>query len=101
MLQFFDGVHAAGLQQFSKLRTYAIDAIQVAVVRPLQNQLAADAGLLLQCLTACGLCTFLQQFCIGLNTCCNQFLGVNFTYTLNVNYFVSHIIKSFSYFMLQ
>ena len=55
MLQFLDGVHTAGLQQFSKLRTYTIDAIQIAMVSPLQNQLAADTCLFLQCLTTCWL----------------------------------------------
>ena len=52
MTELLDGVDACLLEQLSKLRTYAVDAEQVGVVGPTQNQFLADA---------CGICQFLAS----------------------------------------
>ena len=59
--ELLDGVDASLLEQLGKLRAYAVDAEQVGMVGPAQNQLLADACGLGQFLAALGGSALLQQ----------------------------------------
>ena len=55
MAELLHGVNTGSFEQLGKLRTYTIDAEQVAMVCPLQNQLRTDFRCLCQLLAACRL----------------------------------------------
>lgn len=90
VLEFLDGVHAGGFEEFCKLTGYAIDAHKVGVVGPLEDELVDDA---------CGLCEFLAAFgggtlgedvVGGLHAYGVELLCIDFAYAFNLFYFVSH-----------
>ena len=90
MAQFLDGVDTGSFKQFGELRANAIDAEQVGMVGPLQNQFLADAGLLGDELAARGSLTCIKQLLNSLDTCSNQFGCIYVPNTLNVNNLVIH-----------
>ena len=88
--ELFDGVDASLLEQLRELRAYAIDAEQVGMVGPAQNQLLADACGLGQLLAALGGSTLLEQFAHFVDTCGNQLLCKNVAYSFDVDNLVIH-----------
>ena len=88
--ELLDGVDASLLEQLGKLGTYAIDAEQVGVVGPAENELFADARGLCQLLAALGGGTLLEQLAHLLNTCGNQLLSISVAYSFDVNNLVIH-----------
>ena len=59
--EFLHGVHAGSFQKFSKLRTYALDAEEVCMVGPAEDEFVTDVGLLCQLLAAFGSCTLARR----------------------------------------
>ena len=75
--ELLNGVDASLLEQLRELRTYAVDAEQVGMVGPAQNQLLADACGIGQLLAALGGSTLLEQFTYFVDTSGNQLLCIN------------------------
>ena len=90
MTELLDGVDACLLEQLSKLRTYAVDAEQVGVVGPTQNQFLADACGICQFLASLGGSTLLEQFTYFVDTSGNQLLCINVAYSFDVDNLVIH-----------
>ena len=88
--ELLDGVDASLLQKLGELRAYAVDAEEVGMVRPAQDELLADARGLGQLLTALGGCTLLKQFAYLVDTCGNEFLCINVAYSFDVDNLVIH-----------
>ena len=96
MTELLHGVNTSGLEQLGELRSYTVDAEQVGMVGPLQDEFLADASLLCQGLTSLRGSTLLEQFTYFVNTSGNEFLCVNIANTFNVNNLVIHNLKVFS-----
>ena len=96
MTELLHGVNTGSFEQLGKLRTYTVDAEQVSMVGPLQNQFLADACLFSQSLTSLRGSTLLKQFAYFVNTSGNEFLCLNIANTFNVNNLVIHNLKVFS-----
>ena len=62
MTELLHGVNTSGLEQLGELRSYTVDAEQVGMVGPLQDEFLADASLLCQGLTSLRGSTLLEQF---------------------------------------
>ena len=88
--ELLDGVNASLLEQLRELRTYAVDAEQVGMVGPAQDQLLADACSLCQLLAALGGSTLLEQFTYLVDTCGNELLCINVAYSFDVDNLVIH-----------
>ena len=91
--ELLHGVNTCLLQQLGKLRTYAVDAEQVGMVRPAQNQFLADFCCFCQSLAALGVCTLLEQFAYLVDTSGCQLLCIDVAYTFDVNNLVIHNVK--------
>ena len=90
MAELLDGVNAGSFEQLGKLWAYAVDAEEVGMVRPAQNELLADARGLSQFLAYLGGSSFVKQLADLINSGSLQFLGVNLAYTFDVNNLVIH-----------
>ena len=90
MTELLDGVDASLLEQLRELRAYAVDAEQVGMVGPAQNQFLADACGLCQLFAALGGSALLEQFAYFVDTCGNQLLCINVAYTFDVDNLVIH-----------
>ena len=92
--ELLDGVDACLLQQLGKLWPNAIDAEEVGMVRPAQNQFLTDACCFSQLLATLGGGALLEQFTYFVDTCGNEFLCINVAYTFDVDNLVIHNDKS-------
>ena len=89
--EFLHGVHAGGLEQLGELRADALDAEQVRMVHPREDEVVTDAGGLLDFLAALRGGAFLKQLGDGLNTGGDELLSVDRADTLDVDDLVSQI----------
>ena len=90
MLEFLHGVYASCFQQFSKLWADSIDAIEVGVVGPAQDELSADASFVFQCLASSRFLALLKQFFSSVNAGSNEFFCIHRANALDVDNLVSH-----------
>ena len=65
MAEFLYCVYACCFEQLRELGTYAVDAHQVGMVCPSEDELCGNAACLCQFFSACWLCTFLQKVVYG------------------------------------
>ena len=90
MTELLDGIDAGCLEQFGKLRTYALDSEQVGMVGPLQDELLADACLFCQGSTAFRSGTLCQQVLYLNDACLLELRSISLAYALDVDNLVSH-----------
>ena len=92
MTELLHGVNASSFEQLRELSCDAIDAHQVSVVGPLQDELAADAGCFSNSDAALGGSTLLQKVVSSSNTSSDEFLGVNLADAFDLINLVSHVV---------
>ena len=90
MAEFLDSINACGFEKFCELAGDAVDAHQVSVVGPLEDKFVVDACLLLLGSTALRASAFCKKIVSGLDACSLKLCSINFTYSLDLTYFVAH-----------
>ena len=90
VLKFLHGVDTGSLEKLGELRADALDTEEVSMVDPGEDELAGDAGYLLEFLAALrGLAPF-EELIYCLNAGGDELLSIDRTYALNVDNLVSH-----------
>ena len=95
VLEFLHGVDSGCLEKFGELRTDALDAEEICMVYPCEDELAGNAGCLLKFLAALGSLSPFKELVNCFNACGDEFLGIDRSYALNVDNLVSHCDKIF------
>lgn len=88
--EFLNGVHPGGLKKLGELRANTLDAEQIRVVHPHENQLAGDSGLLFKFLASLGCFSSLKKLIDSVDSGCGEFLRIDRADALDVNNFVNH-----------
>ena len=88
--EFLYGINTGCFEKFGELGAYTLDAEEVCMVDPGEDEIVADAGFFLESLATLCVLTFFQKLIYGFDACSDKLFSINGADTLNVDDFVSH-----------
>lgn len=86
--QFLHGVNTGGLEELGKLTGYALDAEEIGMVCPFQNQFLGNTCLFSQLFTAFLRGSLFEQFFGSFHTCHAKLIGVHVANAFDIDNFV-------------
>ena len=91
--EFLYGVHAGGFKQLGELGTYTMDAEEVSMVDPCEDEFVRNAGGFFEFCAAFRASAAFEQLIDCEDACSNEFFAVDGADALDVFDFVGHNIK--------